>query len=125
MILVLSYRPDPDPELTKYVETLAQGRRVTTFSKYAEALDAICKGRFQGKPEGPVHEPVTHVIVDNYPAPTGSEPSPMKAVRHLGGWSMRGRERVLEVSIFPEPSFPRENRDSDRPRWRHTAVPLT
>ncbi len=128
MIVAFSCAPKPDLAFIDHVAELAETYRekVRFFQCYKEALDAVCNGRVQGKPKGPVHEPVTQVIIHNFLPPEGSgEPSPMTAARDFGGWSMRGRERVLEVSIFPELQFPRVNRDSDGPRWKHTAVRLT
>lgn len=122
MIVVLSYKPDPDPALTKHMAVLAdsnRGETVVVCSKFTKAEALVCNGR--------VHKPVrqeavTRVIVLNYRAPADSgEPSPMAAVRRFNGcWGTDGSgKRVLQAELFPEPSFERKNHDSSRARPRY------
>ncbi|MBI2452759.1 MAG: hypothetical protein HYV55_00810 [Parcubacteria group bacterium] len=127
MIAVLSY--EPDQELFAHMEALAQTHHeeVKLFTSFKGAEEAVCRGRVQSRPDKPAGETVTQVIVHNRPAPAASrEPTPMTAVRRFNDcWGTRGGERVLEAVLFPEPLFTRSNRDSERPRWRHTAILLT
>ncbi len=124
MIIILSYKQDPDPELTKYMAWLAdqnKGETVKVCSTFREAEELVCNGRVYT----PVRqESVTRVIVHNYPAPAGSgEPTPMTAVRRFNGcWGTRGKDRVLQAELFPEHVFTRVNCDSDQARPRHTAI---
>ncbi len=124
MIIILSYKQDPDPTLTKHMAQLIKyGEEVRICTTFAEAEALVCNGRISGRQDRPAQESVTRVVVHNYPAPAGSgEPSLMTAVRRFNDcWGMRGGDRVLEAELFPKPSFSRENHDSSRTRPRHAA----
>lgn len=128
MIIILSYRQDPDPALTKHMAALVEiyNEEVRICTTFAEAEAIVCNGRISGKQDRPAQESVTRVVVHNYPAPAGSgEPTPMTAVRRFNEcWGTRGKDRVLQAELFPEHVFTRSNRDSDRARPRHTAISL-